>query len=264
MEPDGLPVRDSGEWVKRKHHFLARYCRLFTVGMKYKWDGNLNYIDLMAGPGRCRIEETGEIVRGSPFVALEENFAHYDFFEEDPELAHALKARVAAHKKGNRCIVHAESWDHVVLRNAFPRHHGLTLAFVDPTGIRSVPWAALEQLTRNYKNLDILMTIQHAMAIKLNRPQYLAREDRTAADMFLGSATWREKVTGPGNYLKVFLDTFVQNFSDHGFRTRNWMLVKNNRSPLYYVCLFARHERALDFWDKAVAEDEAGQRNLGL
>src|SRR6476469_9872363 len=62
LEPDGLPVRDSGEWVKRKHHFLGRYCHMFTEWMKHKWRGQLNYIDLMAGPGRCRITTSRELV----------------------------------------------------------------------------------------------------------------------------------------------------------------------------------------------------------
>lgn len=64
MDDDGLLMRESGEWIKRKHHFLDRYCNMFTQSMKGKW--HRLYIDVMAGPGRCRIKSSGEICPGSP------------------------------------------------------------------------------------------------------------------------------------------------------------------------------------------------------
>src|SRR5271169_4076334 len=59
-ERDGLPVRDSGIWVKEKLYYLGRYLRIFSVGMKNKWAGRLYYVDLCAGPGRCLIRGTQE------------------------------------------------------------------------------------------------------------------------------------------------------------------------------------------------------------
>jgi hypothetical protein len=34
---DGLPVRLSGEWIRRKHHYLDRYCAITATGMKNRF-----------------------------------------------------------------------------------------------------------------------------------------------------------------------------------------------------------------------------------
>jgi len=31
---DGLPVRKSGDWAERKHHYLNNYCGITTVSMR--------------------------------------------------------------------------------------------------------------------------------------------------------------------------------------------------------------------------------------
>ena len=78
---DGLPARNSGDWAKRKHHYLRKYCDITTRSMRKKW--RLIYLDVMAGPGLCKIEETGEEFPGSPLVALEHDFSEYVLIEED-------------------------------------------------------------------------------------------------------------------------------------------------------------------------------------
>src|SRR5687767_13420405 len=108
MDADGLRTRESGSWIKRKHHYLDRYCDIFTKSMKDKW--HRVYLDVMAGPGRCEIRGSGEIVPGSPFVALERDFDEYRFYEADPELAEVLRQRVSAHPKADRCRVIHGSW----------------------------------------------------------------------------------------------------------------------------------------------------------
>src|SRR5208282_1434191 len=85
---DRLPVRKSGQWARRKHHYLKNYCGITTVSMRKKF--KLVYLDVMAGPGRCQIEETDEEFPGSPLVALDYDFAEYIFIEEEMDLANAL------------------------------------------------------------------------------------------------------------------------------------------------------------------------------
>ena len=89
LATDGLPVRNSGEWAERKHHYLKNYCGITTVSMRKKF--KLVYVDVMAGPGRCKVEKTNEEFPGSPLVALDYDFAEYIFIEENLELADALK-----------------------------------------------------------------------------------------------------------------------------------------------------------------------------
>lgn len=173
MDDDGLLKRGSGEWVKRKHYFLQRYCHMFTQGMRRKW-GHLTYVDLMAGPGMCQITATGEVVAGSPLIALEYEFDQYMFFESDPDSYYALNQRVANHAKAGLCEVSPFPWESVVSAPGFKLPEGLTLAFVDPNGIRQAPWSGVQSLALASQHLDILMTIQSGMGISLNRDQYLA------------------------------------------------------------------------------------------
>ncbi len=91
---DGLPARDSGAWAKEKLYYLEHYLDIFSVGMGKKWKGKLYYVDLFAGPGRCRIPETQEEFDGSPLIALKFNFAKYVFFESDPSCFKALETRI--------------------------------------------------------------------------------------------------------------------------------------------------------------------------
>src|SRR6266480_1676929 len=101
LASDGNVARKSGEWTKRKLHFLRNYCGITATAMRKKW--RVLYLDVMAGPGCCKITETGEEFPGSPLVALDYNFHDFIFIERDPDLANALQQRVAKHAKATLC-----------------------------------------------------------------------------------------------------------------------------------------------------------------
>src|SRR5712671_3400656 len=105
---DGLPARKSGDWANRKHHYLRNYCGITTKSMRNKW--RLVYLDVMAGPGLCKIKESGEEFHGSPLVALEHEFSEYILIEGEPNLAAALQQRVAKHPKARKVKVIPENW----------------------------------------------------------------------------------------------------------------------------------------------------------
>ena len=105
---DGLLARKSGLWAKRKHHFLRKYFGITTKSMSKKW--RLVYLDVMAGPGLCKMKETGEEFPGSPFVALDHEFHEYIFIEDNPQLADSLKRRISKHSKANLVKVINKNW----------------------------------------------------------------------------------------------------------------------------------------------------------
>jgi three-Cys-motif partner protein len=169
LASDGLPARKSGEWAKRKLHFLRNYCGITTVAMRKKW--RLQYLDVMAGPGRCKIKETGEEFPGSPFVALDYNFHDFFFIEEDPDLANALQQRVAKHPKAHLKRLVCGDWTKIANSGQLRfDDKTLVVAFVDPTGISQVPMDAMLRLAKN-PHIDLLVTIQHSLGITLNVPQ---------------------------------------------------------------------------------------------
>lgn len=266
LEDDGLPMRKSGEWIKAKHHYLKRYCDIVAKSMRSKYRA-VTYLDVMAGPGRCRIRETNAITHGSPFVALECGFTAFRFYESDPESADALVQRVSIHPKAELCKVVQADWTQAIFDSDFRIPDGLSLAFIDPTGISQVPWFAVERLANLSPKIDIMMTIQHGMGISMNKHQYQKKESETAVDAFLGGNEWRTRLTMPDtdNFKRAVLDTFTEKMGQLGFQTRKWMLVRTDQQVgLYYICLFSRHPLALNFWDKVIAKDELGQRAMDL
>jgi three-Cys-motif partner protein len=99
LEPkdDGLVVRESGAWAVIKLDYLARYIDVFETAMRQKWPVRY-YIDIMAGPGKNRVRESGAILLGSPILALTTRypFTNYFFADLSEENTMSLKQRCAA------------------------------------------------------------------------------------------------------------------------------------------------------------------------
>lgn len=254
-----MPVRKSGEWAKRKHHYLQNYCGITTVAMRNKW--RLVYLDVMAGPGLCKIGDTGEEFPGSPFVALAHDFAQYIFIEDSTELAEALRKRVAKHAKARRVRVLAENWVDVAKSGRLRfDDQTLAVAFIDPTGISQLPLAAVLELTRNPR-IDLLVTIQHSLGITWNVPQYMrAGTDQTALDAFLGTPDWRNwQRKEPSEFAQDAIEYFSQRIQREGFIGTRHVSVPEGQ-PLYRFTLFSRHKLAEKFWNEVLRINEKGQR----
>jgi hypothetical protein len=245
MGSDGLPVRLSGEWIRRKHHYLDRYCAITATGMKNRFRERV-FLDVMAGPGICKIKDSGEELAGSPLIAMKHDFTKFVFIESDPKLAAALEKEVA---EG---------------RLTFPK--GLVVAFVDPTGIKQAPWQAMKQLLMNNSKIDILATLQYAMGITLNVYQYLdsGSEQTTALDSFLGERDWRSwlREATDAAFTTRVINRWVEKLGALGFHGSRQITVDANGSPLYRLALFSRHPKADEFWRKIITIDESGQRQL--
>jgi three-Cys-motif partner protein len=265
---DGLPARPTGPWVHDKNYYLQRYLEIFTRGVGQKWAGKLSYIDLFSGPGRSIIRGTGEEVEGSPLVALKCDFARYAFVDV-PEVLSSLRQRIGGHPKSSQINLIEGDCNTIIeqVRTASPANH-LTLAFIDPTGLQ-IQFRTIQQLVANRK-MDLLMTIQFGMGIRLNLRQY-SESDGDALTGFLGNTTWREDVEMGGSPSQVgrrILDRYIRQLRDLGYETVEDREVAvrsdQNNLLLYFIVLASRHPRGRDFWRKATQIQPSGQRLLGL
>jgi three-Cys-motif partner protein len=258
---DGLLARKSGDWAKRKLYYLRNYCGITTTAMRKKW--RLLYLDVMAGPGRCKIKETGEEFPGSPFVAMDYDFHDFIFIEGDPNLADALKQRVAKHAKSGLVKVIPADWIEVAKRGELRFDDAtLVVAFVDPTGISQLPMAAMLELTKN-RHIDLLVTIQHSLGITLNVHQYFkSASGQTAMDAFLDTAKWREwKWKKASEVGRMAIEAFSKYIQQQDFIGTRHISVAEGQ-PLYRFTLFSRHRLAEKFWNEILKLDEGGQREL--
>jgi three-Cys-motif partner protein len=224
----------------------------------------LVYLDVMAGPGRCKIEETNDEFPGSPLVALDHDFAEYIFIEEEPELVNALEQRIANHPKERKIKVIPENWIDVVESGRLKFEDStLVVAFVDPTGISQVPMSAMKRLAANPR-IDLLVTIQYRLGIVWNAPQYLrASGNQTALDNFLGDQSWHAwEGKEPGEIGRLAVEHFCTKFENEERFIGTQHIWVPEKNPLYRFTLFTRHQRGKDFWNKILKIDERGQREL--
>jgi three-Cys-motif partner protein len=265
---DGLPARPTGPWVHEKKFYLERYLSIFTKGVGPKWNGKLSYIDLFSGPGRSVVRNTGEEVEGSPFVALNCEFARYVFVDM-PAILGTLRRRMNNHPKAGKASLIEGDCNEVIdaVRNASPSDH-LTLAFIDPTGLQ-IHFRTIKRLVQDRK-VDLLMTIQFGMGIRLNLPQY-SQSDGDALTNFLGCTTWREDVELGGSPSQIghrILARYIRQLQELGYGTVHNREVSvhsdQNNLLLYFIVLASRHPRGQDFWRKITQIEPSGQRLLNL
>lgn len=265
---DGLIVRDSGAWAADKLHYLQDYLQILSVGMKNQWPDKLYYVDLFAGPGRCRLRETNEEIDGSPLIALRFGFAKYFFFEADEVCYQALDGRVKKQfpEKANRvsiknldCNNHIDEID--------PPEGGLGLAFIDPTGVSPLRFETIRKLAAD-RRVDLIINFHEGMGIRMNVFQYLPKEG-TALDAFMGSQRWRKLFRGSPKSLdqvcKLISDEYRNNLRHLGYQVidGSQIPIKTHSGALLYYLVFAsKHPRGNEFWRKIQVIDAKGQRKL--
>ena len=106
-------ARDVGEWTKDKRKILELYLPGY-LGATTRTRERI-YIDGFAGPGLNRLDRTGEIINGSPIIALEaqaQNGTSFDrlfFIESDPETVRELAELVRSHDLGGKAqVIHGD------------------------------------------------------------------------------------------------------------------------------------------------------------
>jgi len=268
---DGLIVRDSGVWAKDKLYYLERYLKIFSVGMKNKWLGRLYYVDLFAGPGQCRIKDTGEEFDGSPLIALLNfDFAEYFFIEADKACYEALDARVKKRdpeKYKYTKIVHGDC-NEEINKIKIPTT-GLGLAFIDPTGIAPLAFDTVRKLTAD-RRIDLIINFHEGMGIRMNIHQYTQKEG-SALDSFMGSDRWRQRFRkAPASIDQVCREIaaeYRENLQTLGYQVfeGDQVPIRTDRNTLLYYLLFAsKHPKGSEFWRKIGEIDARGQRKFKI
>lgn len=241
---------------------------IFSRGIGGKWAGKLCYVDLFAGPGRSLVRGTQEEVKGSPLVALDYEFSRYVFVDV-PEVLTNLEKRLQPHPKRSQTkLVPGDCNDVItdVLKELPPNH--LTLAFIDATGLQ-IKFSTIQRLVHN-RSVDLLMTIQLGMGIRLNLPQF-AQSEGAALTEWLGNSEWRKDREAGGSWSQItrrIVSRYLSQLRDLGYgivQDREIEVRTGETNPLlYFMVLASRHPRGEDFWRKATQIGPSGQRRLNM
>ena len=261
-QDDGLPHDEVGSWAEDKHALVALYDRLFSTGMKNKWDARI-YIDLYAGPGLLRIRDTTKFIWGSPILALsvKDPFDKYIFCESKPESMDALKTRVQKHFGSAKTKFIPGNCDEQTdqICDAIPKStkdfRVLSFCFIDPYDL-SIQFSTVAKIAERF--VDFLVLLALNMDANRNRAYYLDPSN-TKIDRFLGSADWRRRweQSTQKHFPRFLAEEYAKQMATLGYLPLPFEKMKQVRSdvrnlPLYHLALFSRHERAYKYWKEVL------------
>jgi three-Cys-motif partner protein len=281
LEPqdDGLAMRPAGSWAAEKLDYLKRYVDVFTTSMRNMWPAR-NYVDLLAGPGKNRIRKTGEILLGSPLLALtaKHAFTGYFFVDLSKANAAALQLRCSASPFSRRVrIKHGDCnvlVDDIIAQILSGSTHSLNLAFLDPEGLE-LSWDTVAKLA-SLPRMDLIINYPQMGLTRYMRKAFQA-PSQTSVDTFFGDRGWR---TIYGDWLAnkestslhwQLIDFYKSRLQACGysnvFRTDEpggEPLMRNlaRKAPLYRLLFASKHERGHDFWHTITRRDVHGQQLL--
>jgi three-Cys-motif partner protein len=286
-QDDGLPARSSGQWVTEKLFYLKRYIDMFETSMWDKPWRRRNYIDLFAGPGKCVIDETGEIHLGSPLLALttEHPFTDYFFVDLNSQNIQTLKQRCDSSSISARIhysvgdsnlrisdiVDYINGIDHQFIKGQW---QSLNLAFLDPEGLE-LEWNTVATLASVGKMDLIIHYSQNGLTRNLEQC-YQAQEE-TVIDRFFGDMDWR-KIYEPwrhkGNRFglhRELIDYYKSKLQALGYvevlrddETGAEPLIRNSKrkAPLYRLLFASKHPLGHNFWKSVTRRNVHGQKRL--
>ena len=283
LEPrdDGLPMRETGAWVAEKLDYLARYIDVFETAMRRKWPVR-NYVDLLAGPGKNIVRDSGAVLLGSPLLALTAtySFTGYFFADLSDENTKALQKRCAASPYSQRVDIRTGDCNDLV--NDIVAHirqddrRSLNLAFLDPEGTE-LRWETVVRLA-TVRRMDLIINYPEG---GLNRymPQAFEIAGQTSVDEFFGDRAWRkiyqnwQKRGVTLGLHRRLMDFYKERLQELGYTKFRQVdqggdepLIRNvrRRAPLYRLLFASKHPLGHDFWHKVTRRDVHGQVRLLL
>jgi len=223
------------------------------------------YIDLFSGPGQNKIRDTGEIVDGSPLVALKAgppHFTHLWWVDADEKNASSLEEHRRELGDERITVLLGNGNDRVldilhVLPKQFP-----SFAFLDPYGVE-LDWQTIIRLAShkptNKVELFILFAYNHGIARLLpyddSRMMHADILDRLMPDPVAWRRLYEMRVSGQiarRDFRRAFLEEYVRGLRALGYKyvpPPRLVSTPDNR-PLYFMVFASDHpagERIMDW-----------------
>ena len=277
-EDDGLVARKSGAWVEDKLDYLARYISAFETSMREKPWRARHYVDLLAGPGKCRVIGTKQILLGSPLIALttEYPFTRYFFVDHDHANIESLRQRCSESpltesisiKEGDCNLL----VDDIVREIKEIDHYipgiwsSINLGFLDSQGLE-LKWTTVAKLAK-VSRMDMVINFP-IYGLRLNMHSSL-KQKHSCVDDFFGGPEWRQiyrDAVGRGKLARALLDFYKDKLGKLGYqdvRDSEEVLIRNiqRRGPLYYLIFVSKSDLGNKFWNDITRRNVRGQLAL--
>ncbi len=257
-DEDGYRREKVGPWVKDKHDRLARYIGISrSVRAKFTGTGKAGatFIDLYSGPGRVRVRDESQAIHGSPLVAWHEAvdggaaFTQVHVADTIPWILEAVEARL----RRTQAPVFVETGPATetvdrVISKLDP--YALHFAFLDPYNIGDLSFDIIRKLA-GLRRMDILIHVS-IQDLQRNLQRYIESEDSPLDGFAPG---WREHVDvsrAPRLVRAKLLEYWRGLLMAEAMATTEMaeLVVGTKNQRLYLLAFAARHELALEFWEK--------------
>ncbi len=246
--------------------------------MRSKWKIR-NYIDLLAGPGKIQVRDTGTVALGSPLLALttEHPFTGYCFVDADPANAAALRNRCDASSLKDRVQIFTGDCNVVIDQLVTELKHNeagsLNLAFLDPEGLE-LRWSTVAKLA-SVRRMDLVINYPEGGLNRLMR-KVVDSSDETVIDRYFGTAQWRDiyrqwQISSHGSVHGQLIDLYRDQLKQIGYKevkrsdeVGDEPLMRNTqrRAPLYRLLFASKHPLGKQFWHSITRRDVYGQTRL--
>lgn len=256
---DGLPVQCVNEWAKQKHDYIKRYLEA-THGVRGKFvrDSGAAYVDLFSGPGKARVASTGEIIDGSPLLAVKidrQPFTDIVLCEYSKVNISALETRCAGQKRVT--VVPGDCNENV--RNIIPKipPNGYNVALIDPFHVGNLDFSTIVHLA-SVKRMDLVINFP-IVDVRRNWD----KTDRIERFIGLSADSWGFDVS-PRMAPKI-LALFQKQLTGLGYQDqqiRAPQIMNEGNTPLYHLVFASKHALGSQIWQSISSIEPGGQRRF--
>jgi three-Cys-motif partner protein len=225
-------------WSLVKLVLLGQWAYVYTAILK-NWRGGIRYVDLLAGSGTTIVQETNDVIKGSPFVVKEyayKPFNDYILVEKDAERYKALVEN--AKLIGNISTPRRGDCNRFV-KEIFADHCCHNLVFIDNEGF-DVTWESMEQIISAPS--DIIINFPTACIPR-------AIETPNCLDKFYGDHSWYEAKDDREKCLEIYMRNLAKRFYELREKTPYVESIRvGNHSYFYDIILLCKHGDYVNVW----------------
>ena len=237
-------------------------------------------MDLLAGPGKNIVRESGHVVLGSPLIALTTRhpFTHYFFGDLSPKNTSSLHTRCSVSPHSDRVEIATgdcnDMVDRVVARITENDWQSLNLAFLDPQGLE-LGWQVVAKLA-SVQRMDLIVNYPE-MGLNRSMRSAVESDEESKVDAFFGDYGWRDTYmewqrTGKRRGLhRQLVDFYRGRLQGLGYEEvkrvehlgdEPLMRSVRKKAPLYRLLFASKHPLGHRFWQSITQRDVHGQRRL--
>jgi three-Cys-motif partner protein len=227
-------------WSLVKLVLLGQWAYVYTAILK-NWNGGIRYVDLLAGSGTTLVQETGDVIKGSPFAVKEFAFKPFDDYilvERDDE---RYKALLQNSKLIGNISKPLRGDCNRFVKEIFSDQPCHNLVFIDMEGF-DVWWESMAHIIMSRSDIIINFPTSSFERTK-------ALENQQCLDKFFGDHSWFDKATDREEFLSLYMNRLADSFYNQRKQTPYVEGIRVGNNSYYYdMILLCKIGKYADVW----------------